>query len=88
MPAKFRSKRSLPIVKLAEIQFLTMMSVRELGQATAKMLFGWLMQLDLRDTTITIPAAEDAPGSERQVAHDDDRGSSDHGASAGVARAG
>lgn len=54
------------IVKLAEVQFLTIMSVRELGRATAKMLFGWLMQLDLRDTNITIPGAADAPRLERQ----------------------
>ncbi|MCI5041050.1 MAG: AAA family ATPase [Donghicola eburneus] len=54
------------IVKLAEVQFLTIMSVRELGRATAKMLFGWLMQLDLRDTNITIPGATDAPRLERQ----------------------
>ncbi|MBB4124290.1 AAA family ATPase [Martelella radicis] len=53
------------IVKLAEVQFLTIMSVRELGRATAKMLFGWLMQLDLRDTNITIPGAADAPLLER-----------------------
>lgn len=49
------------IVKLVEIQFFTMMGLRELGQATARMLFGWLMQLDLRKTAITIPTAEDAP---------------------------
>jgi hypothetical protein len=55
------------IVKLAEVQSLTMMSVRELGRATAKMLFSWLMQLDLRDTTITIPGAEDAPRLGRQA---------------------
>lgn len=42
------------------------MSVRELGRATAKMLFGWLMQLDLRDTNNTIPGATDAPRLERQ----------------------
>ena len=44
------------IVKLAEVQFLTLMSVGELGRATASMLFGWLMQLDLRETTITLRA--------------------------------
>lgn len=49
------------IVKLVEILFFTMMGHRELGQATARMLFGWLMQLDLRETAITIPSAEDAP---------------------------
>lgn len=40
--------------------------IRELGRATAKMLFGWLMQLDLRDTNITIPDAGDAPRLVRQ----------------------
>jgi hypothetical protein len=54
------------IVKLAEVQFLTIMSLRELGRAAAKTLFGWLMQLDLRDTSITIPGAADAPRLERQ----------------------
>jgi len=49
------------IVKLVEIQFFTMMGHRELGQATARMLFGWLMQFDLRETAITIPTAADAP---------------------------
>ena len=55
------------IVKLAEVQSLTITSVRALGRATAKMLFGWLMQLDLRDATITIPGAESPPWLERQV---------------------
>ncbi|MGX9857367.1 hypothetical protein ACR03S_18340 (plasmid) [Limimaricola variabilis] len=54
------------IVKLAEVQFLTTMSVRELGRTTAKMLFGWLKQFDLRDTNIMIPGAADAPRLERQ----------------------
>jgi len=51
-----------PIVKLAEIQFFTMMRDREFGTATATMLFRWLMQLDLRATNNTIPNAEDVPG--------------------------
>lgn len=55
-----------PIVRLAQIQLLMMMSIRELGQATAKMLFSWLIQLDLPDTTITIPTPEKVPGLERQ----------------------
>jgi len=55
------------VVKLVEIQFLPLMGIREFGQATAKMLFGWLMQLDLRDTAITIPTAEDAPRLEGQA---------------------
>jgi hypothetical protein len=49
------------IVKLVEIQFFTMMGHHELGQATTRMLFGWLMQLDLRATAITIPTEQDAP---------------------------
>jgi len=53
------------VVKLVEIQFFTLMSVRELGVPTAKMLFEWLTQLDLPDTTITIPTADDAPRLER-----------------------
>jgi hypothetical protein len=36
------------------------MGRRDLGQATAPMLFGWLMQLNLRETAITIPTAEDS----------------------------
>ncbi|MGK7655096.1 hypothetical protein ACSQ76_22695 [Roseovarius sp. B08] len=53
------------VLKLVEVQFLTLMSIPELGQLTAKMLFGWLMQLDLRASTVTIPGAQDAPWTER-----------------------
>lgn len=53
------------VLKLVEVQFLTLMSIPELGQLTAKMLFGWLMQLDLRASTITIPGAQDTPWTER-----------------------
>jgi len=55
------------IVELAEAQVLTMMGFPKLGQATAKMLFRWLMQLDLRDATIMIPGAEDGPRLGRQA---------------------
>lgn len=54
------------VVKLAEVQIFTIMGVRELGQPTAKMLFNWLMQLNLREATITIPGAGAAPWQERQ----------------------
>lgn len=53
------------VLKLVEVQFLTLMSIPELGQLTAKMLFGWLMQLDLRASTVTIPGAQDTPWIER-----------------------
>jgi hypothetical protein len=48
------------VVKLVEIQFFLAMSVPEYGQATAKMLFKWLMQLDLRATEMRIPSPSDA----------------------------
>ena len=53
--------------KLAEVACLTWMRIPELGQPTAKMLFGWLMQLDLRASTVTIPGAHDTPRPERQA---------------------
>ena len=53
--------------KLAEVQFFTLVSIPELGQPTAKMLFGWLMQLDLCASTVTIPGAHDTPRPERQA---------------------
>ena len=55
------------IVRLAEVQSLTIISLGELGRPTAKMLFGWLMQLDLRDASITIPGVGAAPWQERQA---------------------
>jgi hypothetical protein len=55
------------VVKLAEVQTLMIMGVRELGQPTAKMLFDWLMQLNLREATITIPGTGAAPWQERQA---------------------
>ncbi|RMD85576.1 MAG: hypothetical protein D6815_01545, partial [Candidatus Dadabacteria bacterium] len=54
------------IVELSEVLLLPIMYSPQIGRATAKMLFGWLMQLDLRDTSITIPGATDAPALERQ----------------------
>ena len=55
------------VSKLAEVQFFTLESIPELGQPTAKMLFGWLMQLDLCASTVTIPGAHDTPRPERQA---------------------
>lgn len=55
------------VLKLVEVQFLTLMSIPELGQLTAKMLFGWLMQLDLRASTVAIPGAQDTPWAERST---------------------
>jgi hypothetical protein len=55
------------VVKLVEIQFLLAMRVSAYGQITAKMLFGWLTQLDLRTTEITIPSPPDVPRLEGQV---------------------
>lgn len=48
------------VVKLVEIQFFHAMSIPEYGRATAKMLFRWLMQLDLRAGEISIPSPPDA----------------------------
>jgi len=55
------------IVDLAEVLLLPMMNSPQLGQATAKMLFGWLMQIDLRDAPITIPGAENPSRLRRQA---------------------
>jgi hypothetical protein len=55
------------VVKLVEIQFLLVMTASEYGQATAKMLFKWLIQLDLRTTKISIPSSSDAVKLEGQA---------------------
>ncbi|MFK0167010.1 hypothetical protein [Rhizobium sp. NPDC090279] len=49
------------VVKLVEIQFLLSLTVSPFGQMAAKMLFGWLMQLDLRGAQSLIPSPSDAP---------------------------
>jgi hypothetical protein len=49
------------VVKLVEIQFFVVTKVPEFGRTTAKMLFEWLMQLDLRATEIAIPSRPDVP---------------------------
>lgn len=62
------------VVKLVEIQFFLAMSVSEYGRATAKILFKWLMQLDLRATEISIPSPPDTAkleGEARQRMIDD-----------------
>jgi hypothetical protein len=66
-PSEIPIQSIAAVVKLAEVQALTIMGIRELGRATAKMLFDWLMQLNLRDATITIPGAKDAPRQERDA---------------------
>lgn len=48
------------VVKLVEIQFFLAMTISAYGQAAARMLFGWLMQLDVRETAIAIPSPADA----------------------------
>lgn len=55
------------VVKLVEIQFFLAMSVSEYGRATAKMLFKWLMQLDLRVAEVSIPSPPDAAKLEGQA---------------------
>jgi hypothetical protein len=60
--------QALPaVIKLAEVQLL--FSLRELAFAgpVAKMLYGWLIQLDCRPSDIAIPIAADAPDLERGV---------------------
>jgi hypothetical protein len=54
------------IVKLVEIQIFLLMPPTDYGRATAKLLFKWLLQLDLRTTPITIPSPPDAPRLEGQ----------------------
>jgi len=49
------------VVKLVEIQFFLAMTISAYGRAAAGMLFGWLMQLDVRDAEIAIPSPVDAP---------------------------
>ncbi|MBB4615377.1 AAA family ATPase [Novosphingobium taihuense] len=49
------------VVKLVEIQFFLAMTNSAYGQATAGMLFDWLLQLDVRETAIAIPSPADAP---------------------------
>lgn len=55
------------VVKLVEIQLFLLMPPTDYGRMAAKMLFGWLLQLDLRTTPITIPAPPDAPRLEGQA---------------------
>ncbi|MGO8082293.1 hypothetical protein [Rhizobium leguminosarum] len=49
------------IVKLVEIQFFLALGVSQYGQKTCRMLFKWLMQLDIPDAKIDIPSPPDAP---------------------------
>ena len=55
------------IVKLVEIQIFLLMPPTEYGRAAAKLLFTWLLQLDLRAIPITIPSPPDAPTLDGQV---------------------
>ena len=55
------------ILKLVEIQIILLMAPTEYGRAAANMLFGWLLQLDLRTNPITIPSPPDAPRLEGQA---------------------
>jgi hypothetical protein len=49
------------IVKLVEIQIFIAIGNSQFGQMTARMLFKWLMQLDLQDTPVDIPSPSDTP---------------------------
>jgi hypothetical protein len=52
--------QALPaVVKLVEVQVLLLMSVASFARPVTRMLFGWLMQLDLRATPCTIPSPEE-----------------------------
>lgn len=55
------------VVKLVEIQFFLAMTVSAYGRTAARMLFKWLIQLDLRTTAITIPSPAEVPNLEGQV---------------------
>jgi|TARA_R110002124_G_scaffold287327_1_gene472906 hypothetical protein len=48
-----------PIIKLVEVVFLFLSNAPHLGQPTARMLFNWLLQLDVRDAVITISQGSD-----------------------------
>jgi hypothetical protein len=55
------------VVKLVEIQFFLAMTVSAYGQAVARMLFKWLIQLDLRTSAITIPSPADVQKLDEQA---------------------
>lgn len=55
------------IVKLVEIQIFLAVAPTWYGRAIAKMLFNWLMQLDLDTTDNVIPSPTDAPKLQPQV---------------------
>lgn len=46
------------VVELVEIQFFLLKMIPPLAKRTARLLFDWLCQLDLRDTPVTIPGME------------------------------
>ncbi|WP_245510003.1 NACHT domain-containing protein [Rhizobium ruizarguesonis] len=55
------------IVKLVEIQIFLAVAPTWYGQAIARMLFNWLMQLDIDTTDNVIPSPIDAPKLQRQA---------------------
>lgn len=48
------------VLDLIQIQSLVIMQISKLAEPTARMLYGWLMQLDFRDAERTIPTHEEA----------------------------
>ncbi|WP_188908232.1 hypothetical protein [Aureimonas endophytica] len=46
------------VVKLVEVQTFFLKMLPSLAERTARLLFGWLCQLDLRDTPVTIPGMD------------------------------
>ena len=46
------------VVELVEIQIFILKMIPSLAKRTARLLFDWLCQLDLRDTPVTIPGME------------------------------
>jgi len=46
------------VVELVEIQIFFLKMLSSLAERTARLLFDWLCQLDLRDTPVTIPGTE------------------------------
>ena len=59
------------VVELVEIQLFILKMIPSLAKRTARLLFDWLCQLDLRDTPVTIPGMEGrsrwASGARRQT---------------------
>ncbi|RXT52934.1 hypothetical protein B6S44_19535 [Bosea sp. Tri-44] len=55
------------VIDLVEIQYVILMGSPTLAKSVAKMLFDWLLQLDVRDALRTIPSSKMAGNVDRQA---------------------